>query len=103
MHYLSKNNLISSGKSEKGIYYRRYTDGFLEQWGTIPGTSAEITAAITFPIPFKDTGYTIVGGLLPGDPTKDYEHLNFKDIRPTGFTFRSFDAYGVKWYACGYE
>ena len=78
--------------------YRKYADGFIEQWGKC--TSRNIT--VTFPLAFSNTNYTLVGGLIPGDPTQSYQHLNFKSQTATSFYFQSYDNYTCKWYACGY-
>lgn len=78
--------------------YRIYSDGFIEQWGKC--TSRNIT--VTFPLAFSNTNYTLVGGLIPGDPTQSYQHLNFKSQTATSFYFQSYDNYTCKWYACGY-
>ena len=55
---LNKSYLVESGNSSNG-YYRKYSDGFIEQWGitTIAGTHGS-KYDINFPISFKNTNYT---------------------------------------------
>ena len=105
LEYLGKSALVASGEvagsgTISNIKYRRYADGYLVQWGTIFWKDGD--QIVTFPFAYRDESYALVGGLIPGDPTKSYEQMNFKDFKTTGFTFFTHDGYGVVWQASGY-
>ena len=68
------------------------------QWGYIG--SQNVT--VTFPCSFSNANYTLVGGLVPGDPTKTYQQFNFKNFTSTSFYFQSYDYYTCKWLAVGF-
>ena len=70
------------------------------QWGTI--CRKDVDQLVPFPFAYRDESYALAGGLIPGDPTQSYEHMNFKDFTTTGFTFLTYDNYAVVWQASGY-
>lgn len=78
-------------------WYTKYSDGWKECGGyaTSGGT-------VTFPVTFKNTYYTLVGGLIQGTVSATWEHLNMGNQTTTGFNFEMYDGYTLKWYACGY-
>lgn len=105
LEYLGKSALVDSGEvagsgTISNIKYRRYADGYLVQWGTIFWKDGD--QIVTFPFAYRDESYALAGGLIPGDPTQSYEHMNFKDFTTTGFTFLTYDNYAVVWQASGY-
>ena len=79
-------------------WYNVYSDGWCEQGGYHNSSSG----TITYKKAFKDTNYTLVGGLIPGNPTSTYEHLNMGNHTTTSFYYTSYDDYALKWRACGY-
>ena len=78
-------------------WYRVWSDGWIEQGGYKASNGT-----ITFLKQFSDTNYTVTGGLVPGDATQTYEHLNLTNFTATGFRYYTYDGYKLKWYACGY-
>ena len=96
-------HVIDKGKSGE-IIWRVWSDGFIEQWLTSSNTT--ITAyetenkTFTFPKPFSDTSYALVGvGLVIANYGKQYVNKT-----ATGFKTAS-DAHDTGtggWYACGY-
>lgn len=96
-------HIVETNK-EGASWYRVWSDGWIEQGGTIDTStsSAQRTITITFKKPFSDTNYTLVGGLLNGNPEASYQQMNFNTLTNSSFIFQTYDRYGVKWYACGY-
>lgn len=86
-----------SDKSILPSWYRVYSDGWCEQGGY-----CSASMDVTFLKPFIDANYSLVGGLIPGVSSENYEHMNFKNQTATGFTFSTYDQYKVKWVASGY-
>lgn len=80
----------------KDIYHKS-SDNFCMQGGykSSGGT-------VTYKKAFKDTNYTLVGGIIPGTPSTTYEHMNLASQTKTGFTFTQYDGYTLKWAAYGY-
>lgn len=79
-------------------WYRVYSDGWCEQGGRCSATNQ----TVTYLKPFKNTDYTVTGGLIPGDPSKTYEHLNIGSLSATSFYYTAYDGYQLMWQACGY-
>ena len=74
-------------------WYRIWSDGWLEQGGTVTGTS------ITFHKAFADTNYNVVGSSSKASSSGAANSLS--DKTTTGCTLTSFNNYGVNWYAFG--
>lgn len=51
-------SLVNSGSNANG-YYRVYSDGFIEQWGTTPVLPENASTVVPFPISFVGTNYHI--------------------------------------------
>lgn len=78
--------------------YRIWSDGYCEQWGRASATSQ----TVTFLKPFANTSYCITGGLIPGNTTATYEHLNIGSLTTTSFYYNCYDGYQLMWKAGGY-
>ena len=78
-------------------WYRIYSDKWLEQGGYCSSS----TQTVKYLKSFKNTNYTLVGGLIQGTPSTTYEHLNMGSQTVNGFTYTSYDGYSLKWFACG--
>ena len=78
--------------------YRIWSDGYCEQWGRVSATSQ----TVTFLKAFANTSYCITGGLIPGNTTATYEHLNIGSLTTTSFYYACYDGYQLMWKAGGY-
>lgn len=90
-------------------WYRKWSDGWIEQGGVIPNGSSWTWSSVTLNTPFTTTSYTLVAGVtvLDGMSTQAQETNGFcfglKNT--TSFRYRQFadiDKPSAKWYACGY-
>lgn len=90
-------------------WYRKYSDGWIEQGGKIPNGSHWTWCSVTLNTPFTTTSYTLVAGVsvIDGSSTSAQEtngHL-FGLQSTTSFRYRqlaNIDIPSAKWYACGY-
>lgn len=93
--------VVESKVNSDGSWYRKYKSGWLEQGGET--NARDVT--VTFPKPFKDTSYTIVGNSIYDSVSGDYE-LGF--INKTNTSIRIYldpvgggGAIGSNWQASG--
>ena len=79
------------------VYYRRWSNGLIEQWS---GEVVKGRQTYTFPIPFSDTNYCLIGAYF----IQGIASCKFLNRTETSFTHDqsayNTEAYG--WYACGY-
>lgn len=81
-------------------WYRKWSDGWVEQGGEFETTSANL-ATYSLTVPFSGTNYTITGNV--SKTTSSCYAVTF-----TNFTTTTFDSkmcvagYTIRWYACGY-
>ena len=87
----------SSGTS----WYRKWSDGWIEQGGNT--TSSSSTATTTLPTAFSDTNYTVVATSKNGSSGSNPRY-NVSNKKTTTFDvwFGSYSTYAYEWYACGY-
>lgn len=97
LNTLEKYNIIETYNSGTS-WYRVYADGWCEQGGRCSATGQ----TVTFLKPYKNTNYTITGGLIPGTPSATYEHLNIGSLTNTSFYYTCYDGYQLMWCAKGY-
>lgn len=90
-------------------WYRKYSDGWIEQGGKIPNKSAWKWSSATLNTPFTTTSYTLVAGVsvIDNTTTADQETNGyfFGQQSTTSFRYRqlaNIDMPSAKWYACGY-
>ena len=102
---LCSSHVVSSYQAADGsLWYRKYSDGWIEQGGIPDGnkfTTNVMNAAITFPVPFSTTNYFIGGvGFVIANVGAAY----IATATTTGFTTRSVmhNSGNTSWYACGY-
>ena len=90
----------SSGKN----WYRKYSDGWIEQGGSISFSNDSHANSVTFPVAFSNTNYTLTFGIIStstGGLT--FGMAGVKSITATGYVLWANAAYITKtWYACGY-
>lgn len=95
---------IIEQNSNGAIAWRIWSNGFIEQWLTSSDTllhgNESMNKTFTFPKPFSDTSYALVGvGILVDGTGRQYA-----DKEATGFRTRS-DVTNTGtggWYACGF-
>ena len=102
--------VVKTGEQKGVNWYRKYSDGWIEQGGTFTGNGASNT--VTLNIAFSDTNYTIVTHpkSRPTNATGDNNYLScIISTTATSFVFSYYDSDGtdkregpVSWYACGY-
>lgn len=83
---------------ENGTFCRKYASGFMEQGGY---TQDGVT--VTFPQPFSDAGYVLVGTTVVGTgEVKAASELATVRTPATFVMYFSSKNYSGHWYACGY-
>lgn len=97
LDYIENYNIIEAYNSGTN-WYRVYADGWCEQGGRCSATGQ----TVTFLKPYKNTNYTITGGLIPGTSSATYEHLNIGSLTNTSFYYTCYDGYQLMWCAKGY-
>lgn len=87
-------------------WYRKWSDGWIEQGGTILGASGKNT--VTFPVGFRDTNYYIQKTLhwsAISTAVIERQYFGFHERTTTTATTYSYTVpsdYREDWYACGY-
>lgn len=80
-------------------WYRKYSDGWIEQGGTSGTPDNQSSVVITFPIAFSNAGYTITFCNNMG------YHVWLSNKTTTNFTYsrsqQQTGGMGIWWYACG--
>lgn len=101
-----QNFIISSGSNTNG-YYRKYSDGFIEQFGTFNfsgGTNASVTRSL--PISMKTTNYIVVcnPNFALERNSAAWGIVNPTTKTTTTITFKKAhsETTDVYWYVCGY-
>lgn len=96
--------LAASWSDGNSNWYRKYSDGWIEQGGYVAKASAP-NATVTFHMPFTNTNYFFTSSATPGstDASGGDGHQN---RTTTGCTILHTAFYhsgaGAYWYACGY-
>lgn len=90
-------------------WYRKWSDGWIEQGGTIPNRYAWTWYSTTLNTPFTTTSYTIVAGVVVTDDSSETNQESngclFGTKRTTSFRYRQLgnvDKPTANWYAFGY-
>lgn len=95
--------LVNSWKDDNGNWYRKYSDGWIEQGGRIAGTTTSGT--VNFPIAFTNTNYTMTIGQYMGSST-DTEGVAastlISNYTTTSFRYSTTSQRDDNWYACGF-
>lgn len=94
--------VVETGSNENG-WYRKWSDGFIEQWGIFDTNNRPQT--INLPISFSNTSYYI--NCIPRRTNTGSAGWNYHIIIKSSVTESSFqiliaDGDGLNWYACGY-
>lgn len=93
--------LIDSWRSGAN-WYRKYSDGFIEQGGTLQLTTT--ITSVTFKLPFTNQPMVLFGRATNRGARSHDNELYPRAITTTGFTYamNTWDVSVSTWYACGY-
>lgn len=97
----SRRYVKETGKSSDGTsWYRKWSDGWIEQGGTLQPSSANFES-FSFPVEMKNANFSIFGSHV-GTTTSVYAVI-FTDLTTASAKCKSgFSGYAIKWYVCGY-
>lgn len=93
---------ITENWSNGTSWYRKYSDGWLEQGGEYT-KERDTNITVTFPVAFKDTNYTISTSQCSRLTSSEAPVCDFTVKTNTGFA-HNYASWGSKggWFACGY-
>lgn len=93
---------ITQTWSNNTLWYRKYSDGWIEQGGECI-KERDVNITVTFLAAFKDTNYTIATSFYSQQSRSDDPVCSFTAKTNTGFV-HNYPSWGCKmgWYACGY-
>lgn len=93
---------ITETWSNDTSWYRKYSDGWIEQGGEYT-KERDINITVTFPVAFKDTNYTISTSQRSRLTSSEAPVCDFTVKTNTGFA-HNYASWGSKggWFACGY-
>ena len=104
--------VIETGSNNNG-WYRKWSDGFIEQWGILNKTTSagsELRGTITLPTSFSSTNYIIqiTSYRIDINPYNPCYFGAYQITSKNSFIYRcqginnSQYIDGISWYACGY-
>ena len=96
--HIKETDKSSDGKS----WYRKWSDGWIEQGGYVDGLSNGSQPTIDFSIPMKDTSYTIITSKSGGTDFTYAGQTVTSSLTTTSFKFYMWQGDKVYWYVCGY-
>lgn len=96
----SRRYVKETGKSSDGTkWYRKWSDGWIEQGGSVEGTPS----SVTYLKQFKDVAYTLLCAPISVRDSVEWPYYLFANEKtPNGFKFASQTHISMEWYACGY-
>jgi hypothetical protein len=101
--------LVETWRSDDDLsWYRKYSDGWIEQGGDLQGTTKNESRTVTLPTAFSNTKYTLICSLEGSGSTSNDagSAVVVRDNKTTtAFIVKSTDDtsnYLGTWYACGY-
>lgn len=84
-------------------WYRKYSDGFIEQGGNVTGAGDWTSNVVTLPIAFTNTKYCIaVSGISYNGRAESLGALKAKTTSSFTHVFYMSNGINPSWYACGY-
>lgn len=95
--------LISYSYGSDGTWYRKWSDGFIEQGGQTPTLGQDASYTVTFPIAFSSTVYTVELTRLAGSGNWT-PHVNSRSTTSMYLINNSGSGGSniLMWNACGY-
>ena len=58
--------VVEQGQDESGTWYRRFSNGWVEQGGSVEYVSSSPIQSVVFPIAFNSTAYSVTIGGVSG-------------------------------------
>lgn len=92
--------IVESGKTSTG-WWRKWSDGFIEQGGRATTANASYTT-VTLPKSFTTTTYYVVGSGERSNRIETHDMFFVSARTKTSFTYTGFNSVSVAWYAAGY-
>lgn len=93
-------HIVDTGKTPSG-WWRKWSDGFIEQGGRNT-TSSSVYTTVTLHKSFSDTNYYVVGSGERSARTETHDMFFVTKRTKTSFTYTGFNSTTVAWYAAGY-
>ena len=96
--------IVETGNNENG-WYRKWSDGWIEQGGELATVNMDTSNTVNIPIPFTTKTYNVLVTALGGKRNNtQYTNGNSVEGRELTFFVMRTDDYdfGRNWYACGY-
>lgn len=97
--------VVEQGQDENGTWYRRFSNGWVEQGGYATGPS-RLPAVVVLPVEFANTSYYVnFTGEMPGKNPYDNVYLHtVQDKTTTGFAIKDYmvTAQPFSWEAKGF-
>lgn len=93
----------SSYDSTTGSWYRKWSDGYIEQGGVLDATDTTGTnRTLTFSIAFSNAKYSLLFGAITQDGSNAVHlHRGALTLSATGFTYWINNTIKKRWMACG--
>ena len=93
------NVIVEHWESGNGSgWYRKWSDGWIEQGGIRPTTSGTGFGSITFPTPFQERVYGVFSSMVRATHAADYRGVGTYSLTAASF---GYDSSATPWYACG--
>lgn len=93
-------HIVDTGKTPSG-WWRKWSDGFIEQGGRNT-TSSSVYTTVTLHKSFSDTNYYVVGSGERSARIETHDMFFVTKRTKTSFTYTGFNSTTVAWYAAGY-
>lgn len=95
--------VVETWQSEDGYsWYRKWSDGWIEQGGIIVSTGSSSTKSVTFPVPFSDTNFFAIGTMINENTYSGYTSKSTTSIAFFTASSGGNKSANVNWYSCGY-
>lgn len=96
--------LVDSGETST-TWYRKYSDGWVEQGGNVASVGYNKPASVTYPVAFGDSNFSLCVGNKANNTEINYSIMSVKSCTQTGCVVHNgSSATGpMTWFACGYS
>lgn len=86
-------------------WYRKYSDGWVEQGGNVASVGYNKPASVTYPVAFGDSNFSLCVGNKANNKEINYSIMSVKSCTRTGCVVHNgSSATGpMTWFACGYS
>ena len=103
----TETHVVDKGETST-TWYRKYSDGWVEQGGIVNDADFYSNSSVTFPIPFRDTNYSLCVG-SKNNPYNDSSLVSAifctKTSNKSSFEIFNYSKVtsNATWFACGYS